>query len=34
MVDIMSLKKDENFAIKRDVLNTLSSNGVMENLRA
>jgi hypothetical protein len=34
MVDLLSLRKDENFAVKRDVLDTLSSNGVMENLKA
>jgi FOP N terminal dimerisation domain len=34
MVDVLSLKKDENFALKREVLDQLAKEGTMENLKA
>jgi hypothetical protein len=30
MVDILSLKKDENFSLKRDVLEELTKQGYMD----
>jgi FOP N terminal dimerisation domain len=34
MVDILSLKKDENFALKRDVLEDLSKQGYIDQMKA
>lgn len=34
MVDILSLKKDENFSLKRDVLEELSRKGEIDKIKA
>ena len=34
MVDILSLKKDENFTLKRDVLEELTKQGYMDQMKA